>query len=143
MVIDQELSSTLCLAARGGVDVRICTPAICDHWYVGLVNRHNYRHLVKNGVQIYEYTPGFIHGKLMLWDDRCATVGSVNLDFRSLFLHYENGVLICDAPVVADIRRDIEKTMEVSHRITMDDIQSRPWWQKVLAPVFNLFSPLM
>lgn len=56
------------------------------------------------------------------------------LDFRSLFLHYENGVLICDAPVVADIRRDIEKTMEVSHRITMDDIQSRPWWQKVLAP---------
>ena len=143
LVIDQELSSTLCLAARGGVDVRICTPAICDHWYVGLVNRHNYRHLVKNGVQIYEYTPGFIHGKLMLWDDRCATVGSVNLDFRSLFLHYENGVLICDAPVVADIRRDIEKTMEVSHRITMDDIQSRPWWQKVLAPVFNLFSPLM
>ena len=125
------------------MDVRICTPAICDHWYVGLVNRHNYRHLVKNGVQIYEYTPGFIHGKLMLWDDRCATVGSVNLDFRSLFLHYENGVLICDAPVVADIRRDIEKTMEVSHRITMDDIQSRPWWQKVLAPVFNLFSPLM
>ena len=143
LVIDQELSSMLCLAARGGVDVRIITPAICDHWYVGLVNRHNYRHLVKNGVQVYEYTPGFMHGKLMLWDDRCATVGSVNLDFRSLYLHYENGVLICDAPVLQDIRQDMEQTMALCHRITMEDIQKRPWYQKLLAAVFNLFSPLM
>lgn len=143
LVIDQELSSTLCLAARGGVDVRIVTPAVPDHWYVGLVNRHNYRHLVKNGVKIYEYTPGFIHGKLMLWDDRCGTVGTVNLDFRSLFLHYENGVFICDAPVLDDIKADLEQTMALCHLVTMEDIRRRPWHQKLLAAVFNLFSPLM
>lgn len=143
LVIDQELSSDLCLAARGGVDVRIITPAIPDHWYVGLVNRHNYRHLVKNGVRIYEYTPGFIHGKLLLWDDRCATVGSVNLDFRSLYLHYENGVLISGSPVVLDIKKDMEQTMAVSRRITMEDIKARPWYQKRLAALLNLFSPLM
>lgn len=143
LVIDQELSSALCLAARGGVDVRIVTPALCDHWYVGLVNRHHYRHLVKNGVKIYEYTPGFIHGKLMLWDDRCATVGSVNLDFRSLYLHYENGVLICGAPVLADIKKDMEQTMALSHPITMADVKARKWYQKLLAAVLNLFSPLM
>lgn len=143
LVIDQELSSDLCLAARGGVDVRIITPAIPDHWYVGLVNRHNYRHLVKNGVRIYEYTPGFIHGKLLVWDDRCATVGTVNMDFRSLYLHYENGILICDAPVVLDIKADMEQTMAVSHRVTMEDIKARPWYQKMLAALLNLFSPLM
>lgn len=74
LVIDQELSSTLCLAARGGVDVRICTLPSAITGMSGWSTGHNYRHLVKNGVQIYRYTPGFIHGKLMLWDDRCATV---------------------------------------------------------------------
>lgn len=104
LILDQELLSDFCLAAKGGVDVRIMTPAVPDHWYVGLVNRHNYRMLAEAGVKIYEYTPGFLHAKLMLVDDRCGTIGSVNLDFRSLYLHYENGVWICDAPVLDDIR---------------------------------------
>jgi phosphatidylserine/phosphatidylglycerophosphate/cardiolipin synthases and related enzymes len=143
LVIDQELSASLCLAARGGVDVRIVTPHICDHWYVGLVNRHNYRFLLQNGVKIYEYTPGFIHGKLMLWDDRCGTVGSVNLDFRSLYLHYENGIFICDAPVLLDIKADFEQTMEISHLVTLEEVNSRPWYKKLMAAVLNLFSPLM
>ena len=143
LVIDQELSSALSLAARGGVDVRIVTPAHPDHWYVGIVNRHNYRHLLKNGVRVYEYTPGFIHAKLLVLDDRCATVGTVNLDFRSLYLHYENGVLICDAPAVLDVKHDIEQTIAVSREITLEDVRNRPWYQKLLAALFNLFSPLM
>jgi cardiolipin synthase len=143
LIIDQELISDFCLAAKGGVDVRIVVPAIPDHWYVGLVNRHNYRPLVEAGVRLYEYTPGFVHGKLMLVDDRCATVGSVNLDFRSLYLHYENGVFLCDAPVIEDIRRDIEETMAVSHEITLADIKGRPLVQKLLGSLFNLLSPLM
>lgn len=143
LILDQELLSDFCLAAKGGVDVRIMTPAVPDHWYVGLVNRHNYRMLAEAGVKIYEYTPGFLHAKLMLVDDRCGTIGSVNLDFRSLYLHYENGVWICDAPVLDDIRRDMEAVMAVSHQMTPEEIASRPWWQKILGALFNLFSPLM
>lgn len=79
----------------------------------------------------------------MLVDDRCGTIGSVNLDFRSLYLHYENGVWICDAPVLDDIRRDMEAVMAVSHQMTPEEIASRPWWQKILGALFNLFSPLM
>lgn len=143
LILDQELLSDFCLAAKGGVDVRILTPAVPDHWYVGLVNRHNYRVLAEAGVKIYEYTPGFLHAKLMLVDGRCGTIGSVNLDFRSLYLHYENGVWICDAPVLDDIRRDMEAIMAVSHRMTLEEIAARPWWEKLLGSVFNLLSPLM
>lgn len=143
LVIDQEISEVFCRAARGGVDVRIITPAVPDHWYVGLVNRYNYRHLLENGVRIYEYTPGFIHGKLMVADDECATVGSVNLDFRSLFLHYENGVFFCGSPIVDDVKRDIRQTMAVSHEMTLEEVAARKWYQKLLGALFNVFSPLM
>ncbi len=143
LIIDHDLSDDLCLTARSGVDVRIITPAIPDHWYVGVVNRENYRHLLESGVRIFEYTPGFIHAKLMVFDDKCATVGSVNLDYRSLFLHYENGVFFCDAPAVADVKRDIEHTLSLSREILLEDVQKRPWYRKLTGAVFNLFSPLM
>lgn len=70
-------------------------------------------------------------------------MGTVNLDFRSLYLHYENGVLICDAPAVLDVKHDIEQTIAVSREITLEDVRNRPWYQKLLAALFNLFSPLM
>ncbi len=143
LAIDQELLASFCRAARSGVDVRIITPAICDHFYVGLVNQHNYRYLVKNGVRIFEYTPGFIHAKLMVWDDTCATIGTVNLDFRSLYLHYENGVFTCGSPLVQDIRDDIAETMERSHEITAEELREQPLWKRLLGALFNLFSPLM
>ena len=143
LIIDHDLSDDLCLAARSGVDVRIITPAIPDHWYVGVVNRENYRHLLEAGVRIFEYTPGFIHAKLMVFDDKCATVGSVNLDFRSLFLHYENGVFFCDAPAVEAVKTDIEQTLAQSREITLEEVMNRPWYRKLTGAVFSLFSPLM
>lgn len=143
LIIDHDLSDDLCLTARSGVDVRIITPAVPDHWYVGLVNRENYRHLLEAGVRIYEYTPGFIHAKLMVFDDRCATVGSVNLDFRSLYLHYENGVFLCGAPAVAEVKKDIEHTLSLSREITLEEVLRRPWYRKLAGAVFNLFAPLM
>ena len=143
LAIDQELLASFCRAARSGVDVRIVTPAVCDHFYVGFVNRHNYRYLVQNGVKIYEYTPGFIHAKLMVWDDVCATVGTVNLDFRSLYLHYENGVFTCGSPLVSDIREDIAQTIARSREITMEELEQQPLWKRLLGALFNLFSPLM
>lgn len=143
LVLDHELISDFCLAARGGVDTRIIVPAIHDHYYVGVVNQENYSILIQSGVHIYEYTPGFIHAKLMVFDDVCATVGSVNLDYRSLYLHYEDGIFLCGCPAVFDIKRDIEKTMALSHEITLDDVKNRPWRRKTAGALFNLFSPLM
>lgn len=143
LVIDQDLIAEFGRAARGGVDVRIVTPAVPDHWYVGLINRYNYRFLLEDGVRIYEYTPGFIHGKLLVADDRYGTVGSVNLDFRSLYLHYECGVFFCDTPAVMDVKHDIEAVLAASREITLEDVRRRPWYQKALAYLFNLFSPLM
>ncbi|HIW74837.1 MAG TPA: cardiolipin synthase [Firmicutes bacterium] len=143
LIIDHDLSDDLCLTARSGVDVRIITPAVPDHWYVGVVNRENYRHLLESGVRIFEYTPGFIHAKLMVFDDRCATVGSVNLDYRSLFLHYENGVFLCGAPAVAAVKEDIERTLALSREITLEEVRRRPWYRKLTGAVFSLFAPLM
>lgn len=143
LVLDHEIISDFCLAARGGVDVRIIVPAIPDHFYVGIVNQENYSLLLKAGVHIYEYTPGFIHSKLMVFDDICATVGTINLDYRSLFLHYENGIFLCGNPAVFDVKLDFEKTFTLSHEITLDDLKNRPWHRKVMGSIFYLFSPLM
>lgn len=143
LVLDHEIISDICLSARGGVDIRIIVPAIPDHFYVGVVNQENYSLLIKAGVRIYEYTPGFIHSKLMVFDDICATVGTVNLDYRSLFLHYENGVFLCGNPAVYDVKKDIEETLALSHEVTLDDVKNRPWHRKTAGAIFNLFSPLM
>lgn len=143
LMLDHERISELCLSARGGVDVRILVPAIPDHYYVGVVNQENYRLFLREGVRIFEYTPGFIHSKLMVFDDLCAVVGTVNLDYRSLFLHYEDGVLLCGTPAVFDIKKDFEETFSLSHEVTLDDVRNRPWRRKTAGAVLNLFSPLM
>ncbi len=111
LVVDVATNTALCNAAKSGVDVRIITPHIPDKRYVFEVTRAHYPPLLEAGVQIYEYTPGFIHAKNFVVDDRFATVGTVNLDYRSLFLHFEDGVWLCDAPCIRDIERDFQETL--------------------------------
>jgi len=94
LIIDTELENALILAAKRGVDVRIITPGIPDKKIVWNITRSFYRNLIDGGVKIYEYTPGFIHGKVFVSDDIVATVGTINLDYRSLYLHFENGKVI-------------------------------------------------
>ena len=94
LIVDNELVTGLCLAAKSGVDVRIITPGIPDKWYVYYVTQSYYARLVRAGVRIYEYTPGFLHAKLYVCDDEVAVVGSANTDYRSLYLHFENGVRV-------------------------------------------------
>jgi len=143
LVIDNTMMEALCTVALGGTDVRIITPKIWDHWYVHMVTQSNYGELLAAGVKIYEYTPGYIHAKTIISDDDHAVTGSINMDYRSFYLHFENSVWICGAPVLKDIKRDIEETFEVCEEIRLDDWLRRPWYVKCLQTVLRLFAVLL
>lgn len=143
LILDNEFVTSLKTAAESGVDIRIITPSHPDKWYVHMVSRSYYQTLMQSGVKIYEYTPGFIHAKMALCDDDTAMVGTANLDYRSLYLHYENAVLLYHTPVISDIKRDIEETMEKSHLITEQELRSKLRGNPVLCALLRLLAPLM
>lgn len=121
LILDDTLVSSLELSAKCGVDVRIITPAIPDKKLVHITTRSYYRQLLNAGVRIFEYTPGFIHSKIFIADDMTATVGTANLDYRSLYLHFECGVLLHRVPVIADIKRDFLETQAKSREVTLEN----------------------
>lgn len=143
LIVDVATNTALCNAAKAGVDVRIITPHIPDKRSVFEVTRAHYPPLLEAGVKIYEYTPGFIHAKNFVVDDRFATVGTVNLDYRSLFLHFENGVWLCDTPCIQDIRRDFEETLKVSEFITLRRSRHLSPLLQLYRSVLRVFAPLM
>lgn len=118
LIIDSDFINALILAAKRGVDVRIITPGIPDKKMVYGVTRSYYETLVASGVGIYEYTPGFDHAKVFVSDDVMATVGTVNMDYRSLYLHFENGTLIYGVPAVKDIAEDVKAVLHQCHKVT-------------------------
>lgn len=135
--------TALCLAAKSGVDVRILTPGVPDKWYVYYVTQSYYPRLLEAGVRIYEYTPGFVHAKMYVSDDREAIVGSANMDYRSLYLHFENCCAFYGGHMVRDVLEDVRATLAESHEVTMADVLRTPLY-KWLAQVFlRFFSPLM
>lgn len=142
LVIDNAMHDMLCMAAKGGIDVRIVTPGIWDHWYVHMVTRSNYGSLMEAGVRIYEYTPGFMHAKIILSDDNSAVMGSINMDYRSFFLHFENGVWICGSPVLNDIKEDLLDIFAVSEEINLAEWKNRPKRTKFGQNVLRIFAPL-
>lgn len=143
LVIDNEMKTTLMLAAKNGIDVRILTPHIPDKWYVFEVTRSNYRDLIEAGVKIYEYTPGFVHSKTFVVDDKMAIVGTVNMDYRSYYLHYECGVWFYKSKVVMDVKKDYMKTLEMSHEVTLEECRSVKLPIRIMRAFLNLFSPMM
>lgn len=143
LVIDNEMKTALMLAAKNGIDVRILTPHIPDKWYVFEVTRSNYRDLIEAGVKIYEYTPGFVHSKTFVVDDKMAIVGTVNMDYRSYYLHYECGVWFYKSKVVMDVKKDYMKTLEKSHEVTLEECKSVKLPIRIMRAFLNLFSPMM
>lgn len=143
LVIDYEMQSALSLAAKSGVDVRIVTPGIPDKPYVYLLTQSYYRHLLEAGVRIYEYTPGFLHAKMYVSDDAVAIVGSANMDFRSLYLHFENCCAFYGGQIIGDVRQDIENCFAVGREITLEDVKRTPWIRRLLQIIFRFFAPLM
>lgn len=142
LIIDDSMVSALCLAAKSGVDVRIVTPHKWDKWWVHMTTRSYYRELIKAGVKIYEYTQGFIHSKTFVSDDRVATVGTTNLDFRSLYLHFECGVRMYDTTAVSEIKEDFLKNLENCHKIELEDCKANiPL--RIFQDIMRIFAPLM
>ena len=143
LVVDSTTNAALCNAAKSGVDVRIITPHIPDKKSVFQLTRAHYPPLLEAGVKIYEYTPGFIHAKTFVVDDHFATVGTVNLDFRSLFLHFENGVWMCNTPCIKDIKQDFLATQKVSEKVSARQSRKQNIFLQLYRSILRFFAPLM
>lgn len=143
LALDNEMITALCSAAKSGIDVRIVTPGIPDKKSVYLITRSYYAQLIRAGVRIYEYTPGFIHAKMIVADDSIAVVGTINMDFRSFYLHFECGTVFYRSSVVDKVREDILETIEKSEEIDEQWIRSYPWSKSICASLLSLLIPLM
>ena len=143
LIITDEMISALSLAAKRGVDVRIITPGIPDKKLVYSVTRSYYNVLAENGVRIFEYTPGFCHAKMSVSDDTMATCGTINLDYRSLYHHFENGCFIAGSHVVQEIKKDFEEMFSVSNEVTQQYISGRDRFLRFGQMLLRLAAPLL
>lgn len=143
LVLDQETKTSLILASKNGVDVRILVPHIPDKWYVFALTKHNYTELTKHGVKVYEYTPGFVHAKTFVADDKYAIVGTTNMDYRSYYLHYECGIWFYKSALIEKMKIDYINTLKVSQEITYQDCMKTKLPVRMIRAVLNLLAPLM
>lgn len=141
LVIDDEMKNALTFAAKRGVDVRIITPGIPDKKIIYRLTRSYYPSLLAAGVKIYEYTPGFVHAKSIVCDDRNAVVGTINMDFRSLYLHFECGVLMTGTNSVFSVRDDILDMLSVCQEI--ERAKERSLFGRVFDSVLRTIAPLL
>lgn len=143
LIPDNEMIKSLQNAAKSGVDVRIIMPGIPDKRIVFWVSQSYYEPLLECGVRIYQYTPGFLHAKCFVSDDMVATVGSINMDYRSLYLHFECGVWMYQSSAVGKVKEDMLQTIAESEEINMDFCRKRPAIIRPFLGVVRLFAPLM
>ena len=143
LIIDDELEQALCTAGKRGVDVKLLTPHIPDKKVVFNVTRSYYAKLIKAGVKVYEYTPGFVHEKVLISDDHLATVGTINFDYRSLLLHMENGVFLFNTSCIKEMQEDFLKNIEKSELITPERYKKIKRGKRLLWSLLRLFAPLM
>ncbi|MCH5267845.1 MAG: cardiolipin synthase [Lachnospiraceae bacterium] len=142
LVLEDYMKQSLIEAAKRGVDVRIVTPGIPDKKMIKILTNYNYGSLLREGIRIYEYTPGFIHAKQILSED-AAIVGTINMDYRSFYLHYENGIWMCGDHIKQDMREDFFKMFQESREISYEEWRNRPRRYKIIQPILNLFSILL
>ena len=143
VIIDNQMMNALIFAARRGVDVTLIVPRTIDHFITFCTGRVFINTLVENGVRVYEFTPGFIHAKMFISDDTTAVVGSINLDYRSLFDQFEDAAFIYKHPVVAEIETDFQKTKAQSSEITKATYKKTPAHRRIIGRIFRVFAPLL
>ena len=143
LILDSETRNALIMAARNGIEIKIITPGIFDKKVVSLLTRDNYRFLLSSGIKIYEYTPGFVHAKEMVVDDVCCSVGTVNLDYRSFYHHFECGCVIAHCETVNKVKCDILNLLPDCKEITEKDIHRRPAINRLITLALRLIAPLM
>ena len=142
LIIDNEMMTALCLAAKRGVDVRIVTPGIPDKKIVYKLTQSYYPELIRAGVKVFQYTPGFVHAKCVVCDDQYATVGTINFDYRSLYLHFENGIWMYNTKSVLKVKEDILSTIEKCEEIH-EGYLKHGLFRDLVRAVLKLLAPLM
>lgn len=143
LILDEETRGDIIHLAQCGVDVKIITPHIPDKKLVFMVTRSFYKSLIKEGVKIYEYTPGFIHSKTMISDDIKAVVGTINFDYRSLFLHFECGAYYYDKELARLAEDDFQRTLLESHEFTLQMTKEFTYWERAMGRLLRVFAPMM
>ena len=143
LILDGKIETALCFAARRGVDVKLILPGIPDKEIPYALAKTYYKPLMDAGVKIYEYEPGFVHSKVFVSDDKRGVVGTINLDYRSLYHHFECAAYLFRCDCLSDMEADFEKTLEDCRRVTVEMLKNRPlgqklwgWLMKVIAPLF-------
>lgn len=143
LILDGEMTTALKFAAKRGVDVQLILPHIPDKRSAFALAQSHYGELLEAGVKIYEYTPGFVHAKVFLCDDEQAVVGTINLDYRSLYHHFECAAYLYRVPALREIREDFRVTRDKCHRIDRDDVKNRPLLRRLTGGLLKVFAPLM
>ena len=139
-IIDDVMLKALCLASKNGVKIRLYVPHVPDKKLVFRVTRSYYYGLIRAGIEVYEYLPGFLHAKVMLVDGKAATVGTINFDYRSLYLHFECNVLLYEAECLSAIKRDFREMNEICAPVKIDDSRH---FKGLVEGLLRLFSPLL
>ncbi len=143
LILDNEMVTALTFAAKRGVDVKLILPHIPDKKYVYVLAKSHYRELTEAGINIYEYTPGFVHAKVFLSDHKKAVVGTINLDYRSLYLHFECAAYLYKVPAITDIFQDFQNTLEKCQQITPKMAKKIGLGTRLAGAVLKVISPLM
>lgn len=143
LILDDEMITALTFAAKRGIRVQIILPHIPDKEYAFALAKTHYKQLMEAGVEIFEYLPGFVHAKVFTSDNKKAVVGTVNLDYRSLYHHFECGLYMADVPEIARIEEDFRETLVKCKPISMDDLRKEKAYRKILGILFKIVAPLM
>ena len=143
LILDGELESALTFAAKRGIDVRIILPGVPDKKGAYALARTHFRSLMKAGVKIYEYTPGFVHSKVFVSDDEKAVVGTINLDYRSLYHHFECATYMFRTDCIKDIEKDFSETLTLCRMVTPDTLRNTKLSVRITGSLLKLIAPLM
>lgn len=142
LILDGELETALKFAAQRGVDVRLIIPGIPDKKVAYALAKSHYEALREAGVRIFEFTPGFVHAKVFVSDDKRAVVGTINLDYRSLYHHFECATYMYKAPCISEIEEDFQETLKACSPVTEESIKNEKLYYKIVGKIVKLVAPL-
>ena len=143
LILDNETITAMEIASKSGVKVKLIVPGIPDKWYVYVIAQSFYKELIDMGVEVYEYSKGFVHAKSFVSDDIVATVGTINLDFRSLYLHFEDAVFMYKTKSVMDVKLDFKQTLKDCTKIDYNYISKIPIARKLSGALLRMLSPML
>ena len=143
LILDGELETALKYAGQRGIDVKLILPGIPDKKIAYSLAKSHYRQLLRAGVKIYEYTPGFVHAKVCTSDDERAVVGTINLDYRSLYHHFECATYMYRTECIPDIEKDFQATLGRCRQVTEESLKDEALFYKVVGPLVKIIAPLM